>query len=150
MSLNIFIRKCDIPEGIQYVKVNDIFFDIETELKDDEFNKRVLSDIDKAEYVSNLTFLGRTKEFGSLFKNNLSTGTKTLLNIYNHPNKCFDVCECGNNALKLLPLIKEGNILWEMPAITYSGESKCNMVVNNKKYDNFYDVIEVLRSEINV
>lgn len=45
------------------------------------------------------TFYGRTANYGSLRKDYLSSGTKTLLNIISHPDKCFDVCECGGNVL---------------------------------------------------
>ncbi|MDE7307768.1 MAG: DUF4869 domain-containing protein [Lachnospiraceae bacterium] len=61
--------------------------------------------IDKAEYTTSLTFLERTNILGNLNKSMLSTETKTLLNIINHPDICFNVAECGNNALQFLPKI---------------------------------------------
>ncbi len=45
------------------------------------------------------------------FNNCLSTGSKILLNIYRYPELCFNVMECGDNALELLAGIKKDNIL---------------------------------------
>lgn len=53
-------------------------------------------------------FIGRDKSLGALFTDNLSTGTKTLLNISQHRDLCFDTIECGNNALTLLMGFTEG------------------------------------------
>lgn len=64
--------------------------------------------IDQAEYCSEKTFIGRDKSLGALFTDNLSTGTKTLLNISQHRDLCFDTIECGNNALTLLMGFTEG------------------------------------------
>lgn len=52
--------------------------------------------------------VGRDKSLGALFTDNLSTGTKTLLNIWQHRDLCFDTIECGNNALTLLMGFTEG------------------------------------------
>ena len=84
----------------------------------------------------------RTKELGALNKNMLSTGTKTLLNIIQHPDKCFSVCECGNNALSLLPLITEGSIYWSIPVVAYNGDSACDIICNGKEYKDFYEFLE--------
>ncbi len=45
------------------------------------------------------------------FNNCLSTGSKILLNLYRYPELCFNVMECGDNALELLAGIKKDNIL---------------------------------------
>ncbi len=141
MSLNIYTSVSDIPSGMKYIKINDVFFNTRTQLMDDEFTKRVLDKIDKAEYVNSMFFSGRTKELGNINKNNLSTGTKVILNIHNNPNICFDVRECGNNVLKMLPLIHEGNILWENPVISYSGDKDCDIIFKGKVYNDFYELI---------
>ena len=98
MPLIVYTNKKDVEDsGKDLIMINDLFFDAETVLKNSELVSKILEDIDKAKYNSDLTFIGRTKELGALNKSMLSTGTKTLLNIIQHPDKCFNVCECGNN-----------------------------------------------------
>ena len=70
------------------------------------------------------------------------TSEKTLLNIIQHPDKCFSVCECGNNVLSLLPLITEGNIYWSIPTVAYTGSSNCDIICNGKEYKDFYKFLE--------
>lgn len=111
MSLNIYTNKADIPSNIDFIDYNDIFFNGEL-LKNTELTKFILNKIDKAAYNSPTTFIGRDPDLGTIYKEHLSTGCKTLLNIVNNPDKCFDVIECGPNALKLLSFIKDGNILY--------------------------------------
>ncbi len=143
MALVVYTDKKDIENsGKDLVMINDLFFNYDTVLEDSELVRFILSTIDKASYNSSLTFIGRTKELGALNKNMLSTGTKTLLNIIQHPDKCFSVCECGNNALSLLPLITEGSIYWSIPVVAYNGDSACDIICNGKEYKDFYEFLE--------
>ena len=129
--------------GKTIILINDLFFDTDTVLKNTDFTNIVLNTIDEASYHSPFTFIGRTKELGALNKNMLSTGTKTLLNIEGHPEKCFNVCECGNNALSLLPLLKNGCIFWENPAVAYDGAKECDILLDGvARYTDFYKFLE--------
>lgn len=142
MSLVIYTNVDDVESsGKELIKFNDMFFDIETNLEDTEFTRKVLDAIDKASYNSPFTFTGRTEGLGTLNKNMLSTGAKTLLNIVAHPQKCFDVCECGDNVLSLLPLIPDGSIYWETPVVVCN-DIKCDILCNGKRYTDFYDSLE--------
>lgn len=98
------------------VRINDAYFLANTKLEDTEQCRRILRIIDQAEYCSEKTFIGRDKSLGALFTDNLSTGTKTLLNISQHRDLCFDTIECGNNALTLLMGFTEGQ------AVLHPGE----------------------------
>lgn len=143
MALYIYTNKEDIDKsGKDLITINDLFFDSETTLKDCKIVKTILLTIDRAKYNSDLTFIGRTKELGALNKSMLSTGTKTLLNVLQHPDKCFDVCECGNNVLSLLPLITEGSIYWSISTVAYTGKPECDIVCNGKEYKDFYKFLE--------
>ena len=143
MALTIYTDIKDIEKvGKDLILINDLFFDSDTNLNDSELTDKILITIDKASYNSELTFIGRTKELGALNKNMLSTGTKTLLNIIHHPDKCFSVCECGNNVLSLLPLITDGCLYWSIPVVTYEGDPTCDIVCNGKRYNNFYEFLE--------
>lgn len=58
-------------------------------------------------YNSPATFIGRDPSLGALYKQHLSTGTKTLLNVLNHPDKCFstiDIVWDGKHFTKLSEL----------------------------------------------
>lgn len=143
MALKVYTNREDVKKaGLDLIDINDSYFDIETSLVDSSLTNKILETIDKAKYNSPLTFIGRTKELGALNKSNLSTGSKTLLNIVSSPSKCFNVCECGDNALSLLPLIKDGNIFWEFPIVAYDGSPECDIICNSVSYNNFYDFLE--------
>ena len=63
------------------------------------------------------------------------------INIIQYPNKCFNVCECGANALKFLPLIEEGKVVWKTPVLTTIPSIDCNIILNEEKhFTNFYDL----------
>ena len=100
----------DSKENINVIMSNDLYFDAHTDLKDTELSNFIINRIDKAERLSEKTFKGRSDKFGALDKQCLSTGTKTLLNILQNRDICFNISECGQNVLSLLPLIKEGKI----------------------------------------
>jgi hypothetical protein len=141
MSLKVYAAREEVPEGIEIIDYNDDFFNANTLLNNSEFEKVVLSSIDKARFQSAETFIGRTERFGGLSTFMLSTGSKTLLNIEKNPNICFNVCECGNNALCLLPLLSKGNVLWENPVAVYRGSGKCDIEYKGKKFTNFYNLL---------
>lgn len=111
------------------VRINDAYFLANTKLEDTEQCRRILRIIDQAEYCSEKTFIGRDKSLGALFTDNLSTGAKTLLNISQHRDLCFDTIECGNNALTLLMGFTEGQavlhpgVVWDQISGTRSGYS---------------------------
>lgn len=105
MSLQVY-NKTDPP--ISVIVDNDTYFDGHTELDSGDMCAGILKVIDKAVYNSPATFIGRDPSLGALYKQHLSTGTKTLLNISQHRDLCFDTIECGNNALTLLMGFTEG------------------------------------------
>lgn len=143
MSLNIYTLKEDIPGNVDYVRGNDLFFDSYT-LKDDDITKTVLMDIDKAEYHSPTTFIGRDTGLGALNKNLLSTGCKTVLNVIYNPDKCFDVIECGQNALSLIRYIRQGNILWKYPVLFRNFDSVCDIDMYGRKFTDFREFIHYI------
>lgn len=143
MSLRVFMFKDEIPRGT-YVHCNDDFFDSNTSLADTQLCRRVLSEIDKAVFVSPVMFTGRTEGYGNLRKDYLSSGTKTLLNIISYPDKCFDVCECGNNVLELLPELTTGMIFWPIPVLIDVDRS-CDIIVGRHHYTTVADFTEGVR-----
>lgn len=141
MCLTIYTQKEDIPSNIKFINYNDKFFG-SVQLSNDKLCQKIMNAVDNAQYSSPNTFIGRDKELGELNKEHLSTGCKTLLNIVNNPDMCFDVVECGQNALSLLCEIKEGHILWETPVLHYRGNAKCNICIDEKYFDDFREFLK--------
>ena len=118
MALTVYLTREEVPSYLKIIDINDEFFDAFTRLTNTEFEKNLLDEIDKAKYASSSTFYGRTKQMGALNVRCLSTGTKTLLNIekWGKSNKyCFNVIECGDNALEFICDLHSGSILFEHP-----------------------------------
>ncbi len=65
---------------------------------EDEFAKKIIKDIDKAEVISNRAI--DSKVLGVIPVTQLSGGTKTLLLIYNNREKVFNTSTCGDNCAK--------------------------------------------------
>lgn len=141
--LNIF-DEWDIPENIKVVKSNDAFFNVNTIIDNSELSQKVLANIDKAKRVSDVSFYGRSKEFGALDKSCLSTGTKTLLNVIQYPNICFSMVEMGMNAIAMLPLIKEGNLYTDNKVLLLNlsfDNDNCNICYRGKVFTKFSEFI---------
>ena len=135
MSLKIYMDESEIPDNVKFVNYNDLFFNGES-LRDDKLSERILQSVDQARYSTEMTFIGRYESLG-----NLSTGCKTLLNVLYNPDKCFDVIECGANVLSLLPLIKDGNILWKTPTLHYVGDTDCDIEIRGRHFTKFKDFL---------
>ena len=147
MSLHIYRSVAEVPSGIRVVNGNDLFFNVMTLLSNTDLVSDILSVVDKAKYSSDLTFIGRTKELGALNKSMLSTGTKTLLNIIAYPNRCFNVVECGSNALQFIPRITEGYILWELPVAVCRDRPKCDIDYRGRHYTDFLEFLAQVERE---
>ncbi|MBE5869899.1 MAG: DUF4869 domain-containing protein [Lachnospiraceae bacterium] len=142
MSLNVYLSQKEIPKHLSVIKINDAYFDTHSDIKDTPLIREILKEIDKAEYVNNKVFLGRDKDLGHLNATNLSTGTKTLINILEHPEECFDVSECGTNAQQFFKCITEGNILWKFVDVYPLGSKECDIICDGKHFDKFDAFIE--------
>jgi len=137
MALRIVTDKKELDKkGIKYVDYNDIWFQ-SVSLKDNEVTRHILSYIDKAQYASSDTFIGRDEKLGALNKTLLSTGCKTLLNIVYNPDICFSVAECGPNALEALSFIDEGIIFWDKPVLFLIEDMDCNIEYDGKHYSKY-------------
>jgi hypothetical protein len=137
--ITIYTRRELIPADMEYIRYNDIFFK-GVSLPDDNITNIILTTIDKAHYNSPETFIGRDKSLGALNKEHLSTGAKTLLNIYTNPNICFDVLECGADCLRLLidlSLDITGTIFMETPVVAYYGSGICDIICDGVHYSQY-------------
>lgn len=143
MSLNWFIGSKD--ENLKFIDDVDKFFESK-QFRDDEFTHIVLREIEKAEYVNEITFKDRTGI--NLRINNLSTGVKALLCVHYFPDKLINFDEVGWNCYRMLLLLSEGNIFFtrftvELPRL----QENINFTLNNKHYskiDAFNEEVDML------
>ena len=148
--LTIYTRRSDVPSTLRFVNNNDVYFAARTKLLNTSVVSTVLSEIDGAVRMSDVTFLGKFEGNLSLNKNFLSTGTKTLLNILQHSDTCFDVLECGDNAKALLGLISlsvaHAYVLWESNIIPYTLDKyiSCDIIRNGVHYTDMNTLADIM------
>lgn len=93
--LNIFYG--DMPEAIYNTSVyfNNTYYD---DWLMDDFAKKMIKSIDKATVLSGQAV--DSKVLGVIPTTKISGGLKTLLLIYNQPQKIFNASTCGDNCAK--------------------------------------------------
>lgn len=112
----------DIPSAIELIRINDIFFNQNTAAMLDERAAYIIKKIDQSELVGKYAIKSR---FDGMMLNidKLSSGCKTVLNIMYNPDKIFDICECGDNALDEIYALEQGRICCEYPLISFEMKS---------------------------
>lgn len=75
---------------------------------EDEFARSMIKDVDKAEVLSGQAV--NSKALGVIPVTKISGGLKTLLLIYNEPQKIFNASTCGDNCAKwILKIAKKSS-----------------------------------------
>lgn len=124
----------NIPENVPYVRDNVEFFQEVTYDKLDERVNGLLTNTDGDTYLDSERFTDKWEVGVSWL--DLSTGDKTILNIFYNPDHCFDTLECGKNALTDLKNLTTGgatpNLIWNL-----DGVDKCDVVVNDDESNRF-------------
>lgn len=153
MALNLYIDKELVKDKSSIIKYNDAQFELDKgTFKIDDIVKQLIFRIDKSIYIEGTTIKTRYGEY--LDMEYLSTGCKTAINVYNHPEKVVYCIECGSNAiLEILKLIRNGNIIGpivpenmgvfdvNINLITYKGilkYTKSDKLIN-AWYENLYE-----------
>ena len=83
-------RLNSVPDDMETVTLNDVFFNRSTSEKLDDRASEIISKIDDAEMISKYMIRSRFDE-SALNIDKLSTGCKTVLNIMYNPEKGFDI-----------------------------------------------------------
>lgn len=126
--LHLYNDKQDIPEGIEYVRDNVQFFMDVTYNKLDERVNGLLKNTDGAVYLNPEQF---TDKWGNTVSwLDLSTGGKTVLNIFYNENYCFDTLECGRNALTDLKNLRQGRAFPDY-ICNLDGIDECDVIVDD-------------------
>ena len=102
----------------ELITLNDIYFNKNTVEKLDDRASEIIAKIDQSKMLSKYTI---SSKFNGTVLNidKLSTGCKTTLNIIYSPDKIFDICECGDNALDIIYSLPQGNVYCRYPFISF-------------------------------
>ena len=116
--ITIYKNKKDIPDNMDYVELNDVFFNQNTGSKLDDRAKVIVEKIDHSrligKYKIESKFNGVTLDVDCL-----STGCKTVLNVMLFPDKVFCIKECGDNALEVLYKLEDGAVYSDYAVIPF-------------------------------
>ena len=116
--ITIYKNKKDIPDNMDYVELNDVFFNQNTVSKLDDRAKVIVEKIDHSrligKYKIESKFNGVTLDVDCL-----STGCKTVLNVMLFPDKVFCIKECGDNALEVLYKLEDGAVYSDYAVIPF-------------------------------
>ena len=107
--ITIFKNKKDIPSSMEYIELNDIYFNQNTALRLDENAERIIEIIDDSVLISKFKIRSKFSDI-VLDVDKLSAGCKTVLNVFYNPEKVFCMKECGDNALEVLYALKAGKV----------------------------------------
>ncbi|MCI8281093.1 MAG: DUF4869 domain-containing protein [Lachnospiraceae bacterium] len=116
--ITIFKNRKDIPQDMEYVELNDIYFNQNTARKLDDRASKVIGIIDGAKLISKYKICSKFNDT-VLDVDKLSAGCKTVLNVLYNPDKVFCLKECGNNALEVLYKLEEGNVYSDYALIPF-------------------------------
>lgn len=133
-----------MPSSIQVIDNNDLYFIGYSDIPNDDVTTQILSNIDGVKRVSNTLFESKFVKDVSLSKDMLSTGAKTLLNITQHPDKCFNTIECGENALICLKDLTEGCALVEVCCVPFVDNPECDIVIDGKLFTDFNEASDYM------
>lgn len=107
--ITIYKNKNDIPHYMEYIELNDIFFNQNTALKLDGYGQKIIEQIDESKLIGKYKILSKFNEV-ALDVDCLSTGCKTALNVLYFPDKVFCFKECGENALEVIYSMENGAV----------------------------------------
>ena len=130
--LNIYVGKENLPKNIIFV------FDVEAafplvSVTGDELQRKVLSDVEKGTYLNSKRFVDRFG--GQLYYSDMSTGSKAVMAVAALTDKIINCDECGENALRLMSLIDEGNIYLSQRSIGLPWCRDCKVSYNGKVFE---------------
>lgn len=120
--ITIYKNKKDIPRNMEYIELNDVFFNQNTASVLDERAEKIIEDIDGSKQVGKYKIRSRFDDI-ILDIDKLSAGCKTVLNILYNPDKVFCLKECGNNALEVVYGLDHGNVYSDYAMIPFDMES---------------------------
>ena len=113
--ITIFKDKEDIPQNMEYIELNNLFFDQNTIDRLDNRAWETLRHIDDIFFIQNKFKYGINGE--ELDMDKLPVGYKTLLNVLYYPDKVFSMKDCGKKIIEELYKFEKGNVCSEYAMI---------------------------------
>ena len=133
-----------VPADLEIIDNNDLYFIGYSDIPDNDVTAKILSSVDGTERVSNTLFKSKFIKDASLSKDMLSTGAKTLLNITQHPDKCFNTIECGENAFICLKDLTSGCALVEVCCVSFVDNPSCDIIIDGKLFTDFNEAADYM------
>ena len=140
MPLRLLAHMGKKQEGLQVVLDNEDFFMKNTINQLDERVNGLTKHTDGATYIDQRYFRDRFGAYVPWF--DLSTGGKTVLNIFYNPQICFSQRECGENACADIKNLTHGCVT---PGyiVDYDGDDQCDVIVDDNPDWHYTSVKEV-------
>ncbi|MDE6607022.1 MAG: DUF4869 domain-containing protein [Lachnospiraceae bacterium] len=139
--ITIFKDKRDIPQHIEYIELNDLFFNQNTVSLIDARAERIIEAVDDAKLIGKYKISSRFNGV-VLDIDKLSAGCKTVLNVLYYPDKVFSLKECGNNALEILYDLERGYVCSEYALIPFDMDSVVVQTKAGKQVINDYEELK--------
>ena len=139
--ITIFKNKLDIPNNMEYIELNDLFFNQNTTALIDRRAEKFIETIDGAKLIGKYKILSRFDDV-AIDIDKLSAGCKTVLNVLYYPDKVFCLKECGNNALKILYNLEKGYVYSEYALIPFTMDSVMVQTKSMKKIISDYEELK--------
>lgn len=96
--IRVYTSEDKVKNGKKVIDLNDNYFDVYFKEFTDK-DLEVLKEVENAKYIEG-NLIKSPYGYCSIY--DMSTGTKTIINVINNPDIIFDVTECGKNALTYL------------------------------------------------
>ena len=139
--ITIFKNKLDIPNNMEYIELNDLFFNQNTTALIDKRAEKFIETIDGAKLIGKYKILSRFDDV-AIDIDKLSAGCKTVLNVLYYPDKVFCLKECGNNALEILYNLEKGYVYSEYALIPFTMDSIMVQTKSMKKIISDYEELK--------
>lgn len=139
--ITIFKNKLDIPNNMEYIELNDLFFNQNTTALIDKRAEKFIETIDGAKLIGKYKILSKFDDV-AIDIDKLSAGCKTVLNVLYYPDKVFCLKECGNNALEILYNLEKGYVYSEYALIPFTMGSVMVQTRSMKKIISDYEELK--------
>lgn len=126
--LNVYIGNI---KSDNIVRFNDAWFNYNlSNITVDDNIKKFMKLIDDSVYIKEDKMYSRFDKELCISMKLLSTGCKTLINVYSFKNKIFDIVECGDNVIEEIFKLKNGNIFISCYILIPYFDCKVNVITN--------------------
>ena len=139
--ITIYKNKKDIPQDMEYIELNNVYFNQKTASILDERAEKIIEEIDGSMRVGKYKIRSRFDDI-IIDIDKLSAGCKTALNVLYNPDKIFCLKECGNNALEVVYSLEQGNVYSDYALIPFDMEAVNIKTASEEKIISDYEELK--------